>query len=223
MDAIFDVLLIVLKIILTPFLALWPPLCVVFFLPILLIRYIIGKSVTYWSSEFGKILTPLSTFLGVDDIENRPFWTIVQILVVEGNPGFEEFKQRFQARIILAKNQKGKLLKPELQQYVVQKFGFLFWKWDREFFLGNHIRNTFDGFKYDTLNAETVHRIAQSITFNPFPPKRSPWEIIFLENYEDKEFHHNSNSKPLSVVIFRVHHALAGNFQLRLCIHIYFP
>jgi len=200
--------LTLIKIFVTLFLSIFSPFLLILVSPIFLIRYVLSKSVKYWSSDLDKILTPQATNLGVDDMQDHPLWTIVLTLVVNGKSDFEDFKQRFLNRVILAKCTNGDFVKPELQQYVNPRLGFLFWKWDNKFSIENHVRNSTVNLPNDVLNEDTTHHIANSLIYNPFPSKRSPWEIIFLKNYQHGEG--NTDTEKKCVIFFRVHHVLAG-------------
>jgi hypothetical protein len=133
----------------------------------------------------------------------------------------EYYQATFKARIVDAKDAEGKLTKPEFRQYVTKRLGFLFWKWDPEFDIRNHIR-IYDG-KLSTqfqngilpVNKDTVAEACDDLMYKPYVPKRSPWEILLIHDFKEMDPITGERVGPGStVMVLRIHHCLGDGFSI---------
>ena len=193
---------------------LFPP-CMIAFLPVYLLRYVLSIAAKLFRPDLGKLIHTRSSVLAIDKAYRDPRWNLCVWLVIEGNLNFEKFRDNFLRNIVDHKNERGKFTDPEYQQYYTTWFGFLFWKWDRKFNIKNHMRYYFeqqDDYLKKTTTEDELRQIIKKLTWAPFAPKRSPWEFLYIPNY--KASTDDSPVEPKCALIFRLHHGLCDGYKI---------
>ena len=195
------------------------PIFLLFLLPIYGFRYLVSKVVVLCDSKIDKILTTRSSCSGAEPIYKNPKCSLVTVVILEGTLGLEKVRQLFQSRILEPKYSNGKLKKPEVQEYITKRCGFLFWKWEERFDIKEHIR-TYDyaGKLRDQLqngtrpvNAEMLMEVCDELVYKPFKPSTSPWEVFVINNYRESD----SGTGPVSTaLVVRIHHCLGDGFTI---------
>jgi len=156
-----------------------------FFLILLVYRYIVGKLVPLVhrnvTAQLGS--SDASFIIGNNEISCHN----AVCYGFEGNMELEEVCSRFESSVICKRDGKGNLMFPELQQFVVNRCGYPFWEWDSSFNIRNHVRTLHpDPHKGTPLGPQDVLNLMQSeIVDTPYPPSRSPWEIVIISNFKD--------------------------------------
>ena len=170
---------------------------------------------------------PMGVNLSSEYIYRRPKSNVVVHYICDGQIQLEYFRRQFQQRIINCCDPHGNLKYRKLRQTWTQFCGFMFWKWDKNFDLSNHIR------MYDYTESEIaipspcteedLRRIAGNLVSRPYVKGRSPWEILIIPDYlyVDSE---DGQVKLGSVYTLRIHHALADGFSLfKLWVELFDP
>ncbi len=115
---------------------------------------------------------------------------------------------------------------PELQQYYTKRLGFLFYKWNRDFHIENHVnlyssKDLLPFPETDIVNDNKLMRIWESMMTRPYARKQSPWEWLLIPNYvsyhdigEKHEIIGNSEKEQQSIWIIRVHHGLCDGASI---------
>jgi len=171
------------KVLLATVIGICLPFCILLLTPIYVLRWITSK-LAKCNPSLGKILTTRSCCVGVDDIYKSPQWTLLLGIIVKGDTSLEDFRNGFLQRAVHAKNEKGQLLKPELSQSITSWLGFLFWKWDPEFRIENHVVEHKAKSDSEPINRDSLFQIGQSLIYAPYPENRSPWELILIKNVD---------------------------------------
>lgn len=200
-----------LKIILTLFFYVLSPFLFIFVSAVATLRFFVSKVVRCLDPGVDRILTARSSGPGTDKTYEAPKMTLVTVSTYEGTIDFETLRAEFESRVVFARNDEGKLLRPELRQYITRRFGFTFWKNDRFYSIINHVR-LYDGkFQKEYANSggitpEMILAACEEMLYGPFVSKRSPWELHVFQNYKD------SPDSPISTALaLRIHHSL-GRF-----------
>jgi len=121
-------------------------------------------------------------------------------LILEGDVGEAEVKERFQKEVIDFRDEKGNVAYERLQQRLVKKFGYIFFTRDENFSTHNHIRTV-----EVPLTEASVLDFIKAQTPSPFQPDASMWEIILVPNF---------NGENKTFLFLRVHHAFMDGFSV---------
>ncbi|CAG7722392.1 unnamed protein product [Allacma fusca] len=198
------------------FYILFPLIFLLFFL-IHLVRRSVSFLKLIFRPDLGKILTPQSSFLAVDNpYVGTPKWNLCIWVIYEGDIDIENIVETFYRQVVLREAKNGTLAYPELQQYFSQWLGFLFWKSEDNFSMRAHSRH------YESNNNSTINdldTIIKNLTWAPFKEKTSPWEFLWIRNYRPRYLDGVDSIAPKTVKIFRVHHGLGdgvANIKLLL-------
>ncbi|CAG7733283.1 unnamed protein product, partial [Allacma fusca] len=131
--------------------------------------------------------------------------------VVDNHLHVEALRQFFMESAVLRRFPNGKLQSPELQQTITSWFGYLFWQWDKNFKIENHIKFYTGPGKTDYVTDEEIPEIMKELSLRPFPLGQSPWEIWMWEN---ARLARDPQQKPKTICVFRCHHSLADGYGI---------
>ncbi|CAG7691929.1 unnamed protein product [Allacma fusca] len=195
----------------------------------LIFRTVLAKILLYWRKDLSKILTTCAHVFAVDDVESRPNVNVVITLTFKGTITVQSLLELFQERIISLKNPEGSLHYPELQQFYHQWMGFLFWKWDPNFDLQNHLRlYDYPDLKIvpqENISHGDLARINANLMRKSWAKGRSPWEFLVIPNFVEEEedlSQINDNKNPGTALIFRFHHGIGDGFGFFNLLWTYF-
>ena len=209
------------KLALNLILVLLSPIFLLFLLPIYGFRFVVSRLVVLCDSSIDKILTTRSSCSGAEPIYKGPKCSLIVVNIFEGTLSVDEYRHVYQTRVIDSKDVNGKFRKPEFQQFVTKRCGFLFWKWEENFDIKKHIR-AYDGkFKDQFLNGskpvnlETITEVTDELVYQPFKRLKSPWEALLIHNYRESDPVSGEPVGPAStVMILRIHHCLGDGFSI---------
>ena len=193
-----------------------------------LFRFFVSKCLIHLNHRLSKILTSGAHIFAADDVSGNPNVNVVIMLTFKGPISVEEVRDLFCQRILNLKTAKGDFFYPELQQSYHRWLGFIFWKWDKNFNLTDHIR-LYDHDDLDWSNnvvdENDLLRIRPTLMKKGWKVNKSPWEFLLIPNFNDAEraenFLGDSNevrveskvkNKNGTALIFRFHHGIGDGF-----------
>jgi len=184
-----------------------------FFLIAFTIRFLSSKVVPLACADISSII-PLRSF-STDKDEFRA--SIVFSFGLEGSIKLEELRESFESRIIQKKTETGSLQWPELQQYIVHKLGFPFWKWDTSFNIQKHIhmlQPSSELYPTELSPQDILDVIEGQVIHRPFAERQSPWEILVVSNYKDTPIYGRETElgRVGTMILFRYDHSLGNLF-----------
>ncbi|CAL8138659.1 unnamed protein product [Orchesella dallaii] len=141
-----------------------------------------------------------------------PRTTICVKFVVDGKVTVEEMEEIINNKWLVNDNSY-----PELKQYVDYFMGFMFWKPDTEFNLKNHLKSHTlweTNIENQSIIEQKVCQFLEELLNKPFTPKRSPWEFYIINNYRNEQLKNQGVHEEMTLIVLRVHHALADGFSL---------
>jgi len=167
--------------------------------------------------EVDKLLKSRSSLFGMDALQEKPKGSIISVYMVEGIIDINSWREVIQTRMVDPRNESGDFKKPEFQQHVVPFWGFLAWKWERNFDIRDHVI-MYDGIHRKALldgnkpvNPETLIDIYNELVSKPFTPEKSPWVMHIIHNYRETD----SPDEPVQTAGFiQTHHCLGDGFSL---------
>lgn len=185
---------------------------ILFSTPVFAYRLLITKLIApYFTPKIGKPVTPLSNAYATDLLYQRPPRAVIVVdLILEGTLTLNEAIQQLTIELLHASDN-GKLRFPELRQYVERWLGFLFWKQDFQFNIQNHI--TMHKLEENCTEEEAERFASQLIEDQlnrPFPPKKSPWEVHFVQNYKMA----GENNEKTTLAVFRFQHTMGDGYAI---------
>jgi hypothetical protein len=139
--------------------------------------------------------------MAVDDWTRAPRCNLVVTVTFEGVLSMEPFYAEINQKVITKKDENGRLLHPEMQQYFESWCGFLFWKWDTNFRIQNHMKFHDDKDLDREVSTQELTSIENYLIYKAFEPKRSPWEVLIIPIYRPD--HDPNPMARKSVLIFR--------------------
>ena len=207
----------VLTIALLPLWMATAPIFFIIFLPcLILLRFCASVSAKIFRPDLDEIFSGKGVLLAVnEDIYTRPQLNILTHFICSGNVAVDRIRDIFHQRILSLKDRNGDHVYRKLRQTWTPFLGYYFWKTDEGFKLGNHIREydyTEPGLALPDRKCteEDLVRVTSSLLRQPYAKGRSPWEILIIRNYVDKE----NPGSPASVISFRVHHAMSDGYSI---------
>ena len=198
---------------------------VTMFLPLLVVLYIFSLIAQKFAillakifrSDLSHILAEHGVMFTLEHIYRRPKVNAVCYYICDGTVPLDHLRRQFEQRIINYCDDHGNLKYRKLRQTWTQFSGFMFWKWERNFDLNNHVR------MYDYTEPELallspctendLKRLARTLISKPYVKGRSPWEIMVIPDYEYVD---SSDGKTRigSVLTLRIHHGLADGLSI---------
>jgi len=185
-----------------------------FFLVLFTIRFLSSKFAVFIDPSIYKIVSPEDA-LYVSHGDDRNF-RMMTCYFLEGIVTLEDLCSTFESRVILKKNDKENLQWPKLQQYIVHKLDFPFWKWDQSFDIRNHIHMLpIDPKSHKTETGVDLQKILDvledSVLHKPFAARQSPWEVLLVQNVQDTpKYGKKMDEGPSTMLIFHFDHVI-GN------------
>jgi len=198
-------------------------LCLPFLILIFSAFFVWKNSVIQVTKFFKTKLTLIfSSYDGLLAVE--PFWetsrsNLALILVVDASINIDKFRDSFTEEILQPKSQildsNGKPLFEKLLQIPITFGGYYFWSKANYFLIHEHIRLV-----EQPMTSTQLKKFAGTVMNLPFPNKRPLWEILVFPNYiSDADEKDNEDSCVQSVVVLRVHHAVADSWALMNLLH----
>ncbi|CAG7817281.1 unnamed protein product [Allacma fusca] len=178
-----------------------------FILPFYIYRTIIKCLSKTLNLKAAKIMTLRNSVVANDNLYTRPEQTVVISIGFKGRLDYQITLDMATAHFD-KRNDKNELLFPEFKQYYSSWGGYLFWKNDDSFEMSNHIRK-YEG-KSSTVSYEELKEFCLELPRKPYTRKRSPWEVLVVNDFQHDEF----PGEELSVLILRVHHGLGDGFSI---------
>ncbi|CAL8087566.1 unnamed protein product [Orchesella dallaii] len=181
-------------------------LLIPWFIIFLVVRQTVILLAKIYRSDFGNILPPLDTLMGEEDYTiNTPKTSLVCTLKLKGDLSGQELCTLFNRTVLEAtiktSSQPKKTVPryPELKQCQVDFMGYKFWKNDTNFKLETHI------FEQKFQTTDLISNIHEEALNKLYKRKQSPWEIIVIRNYHEKD---ETDSKK-TVLVARFHYSMA--------------
>lgn len=156
--------------------------------------------------NYGKIINYFDAWLDEDFINVVPQNSTVISLLLKGDLSSVQLKSILTENVLNAPSKVNhkELRYPELKQYLSKFVCFRIWKRDPNFLIENHIlEKTWDGSDVGDIHQEYQNKI--------YKKRSSPWEMVLFRNVKFKE---DKESSQKSLLIFRVHHAMADGKSL---------
>lgn len=183
------------------------PLTMLVSTPIFIYRLVIKILAKYFRPDFVKMIsTSSSAFAQADSFDSPESTTIVQI-IFDGTHNYKEFVKTFNSRMINAKDQNGKILYPEFQQYLVDWCGYKFWKPVQDFDISDHI---IEEDTKEIMEQEDLVKIAEVLIKKPYDRNRSPWDFTLLQNVKTS----NNKCDKNSALLIRFSHCLSDGYSM---------
>ena len=184
--------------------------------PVFIIRFLVLKlwDPTEEDEESSIFPDPGFVFLGTQTSKTSPS-VLVGYTQLEGDISLEELRRKFLSNVIMSRNaESGTLNYPRYRQYVDTTLGFNLWKWDRNFDIDNHIYEL-EGTQGKSVTTEDeIIKLMGPLANKAFKPKQPLWEYLYVRNYVPK---YDTQSKPRTLVIYRIHHGLCDGYSLVKC------
>ena len=189
---------------------LWIPVVVVIFLPFYIFRTFLAILKCLLRTDLDKLMHTRSSVLARDDHTGKPSWNLVVWLTQEGVMDLDKFCEYFHKDYVLKKKPNGRFQFPEYQQHYEKWWGYLFWRWEENFDIKDHIRE-YDGVhKADVVDHDRLVQIVKELTWKPWNPKKSPWEFLQIKNFQDGK----GDGVEKSLLLFRIHHGLGDGYYI---------
>jgi len=182
----------------------------VLFLPLLglyLFRCGLKIYVKQFKSIFGEMVQTQSVVFALDSMNrNERESTVVVPVFFTGSISYDHL-QRSILNKIYQKNSTGTVKYPELRQCLSSYLGYMFWKWDSNFDLKNHV---FHGYESNLeMNEESLNEAQAALLRKTFHNDRSPWEVHLIPKYVS-----GLNSEPVSLILIRFSHAITDGHSI---------
>ncbi|CAL8116154.1 unnamed protein product [Orchesella dallaii] len=183
-----------------------------FVFPIILLRQVAIYTAKF-RSDFGEPLSPTDVVLS-EDVTKKHTGSAMVTMTLKGIISASELRILFMKNVIERRlPENGNQLQfPELKQYQVNHLGFLFYKNDPDFKIENYIHPDIN--QEDDADFRCYNTIIETVSYRPYPPKRSAWEMFVLPNFKDPTILSSYvNSEPVTLVILRMHHSQIDGFS----------
>ncbi|CAL8122516.1 unnamed protein product [Orchesella dallaii] len=170
--------------------------------PVFILRLILIRISKVLRPDLENIVSATGNLFVADLFSrNSPRCVIVVPIVIEGFHTDDEFRRRI-GDMANSKNYK------EFKHYITHWNGFAFWTADRSFDVKNHVK--FHESENKTAIDKDVSLLVERLLNKQFHPRRSPWEVYIIRNYEDPELKRGDKS----VLVMRFHHSLADGYSI---------
>lgn len=183
------------------FLGVILPIIGLIFIPLHLHRWILMLYVKLFRKDFVRIMTGKNPVLAIDDVNSRPLCTIVGYGAFDG--ANVEHMVQVTSQCVNACDDTKQLLHPETHQYYEEWMGYMWWKWEKDWKLENHISVWDEGKNTDSpvLEKDFMNIIA-ILEAKSFPKGTSPWEVVLVKNVLLQNV--RNSDVPKMAIIFRV-------------------
>lgn len=200
------------------------PLTLLFIVPCLIYRELLSLYAKWWKPSLGKLLCGRSALAAIDDIYTQPLCTLLGVAVCSGDIDVNHLKADIVRRCVKCKDPKtGQLLYPELQQYFSYFGGYLFWKWEKDFNIDDHV-SVYEPSETREMSELDLINCRVELISKPYKKGVSPWEFVVMKNYHPRyplmiepdvkpEDGDVSKGKK-SVLIMRIHHGVTDGYSL---------
>ena len=183
----------------------------------LLVRPLVAVLATICRPDLAGLMHDRGQPLALESVHTKSAFTVVMHLVCDGTISLDALREQFHHQLmpsILNKNKSDTYI--HLRQLWTQYLGYLFWQWESDFRVENHIRE----YDYDepelaipqgVCSEEDLKRATAGIVAKPFAEGRSPWEIFVIDKYRSNN---NTDGHLQCVIVVRIHHALADGISI---------
>ncbi|CAL8131299.1 unnamed protein product [Orchesella dallaii] len=167
-----------------------------------------------WRPDFGRPLSPTDVLLA-EDVTKEHKGSAVILLTLKGIISAKELRVLLTKNVIEHRHPKNpkQLQFPELKQYQTKHLGFIFYRNDPDFKIENYIHP--DVSQQRDPDFRSYETILETVSYRPYPPKRSAWEMFVLPNYKDPKLRYDDDDKePKTLVVLRIHHTQIDGYSL---------
>ena len=179
--------------------------------PLFIYRQLVVIAARIFRPDLANVVVSNQALLAHDTLhdEDKVTFNICTWHVFEDPLSVGNLRKLVQENLVTRRKADGTLEFPEFQQYYEPFGGYLFWKWDRNFDVSNHVRyfereNGNDG----VINEKELQKIISKLLTTRWPRNRSLWEILAINRYQPTK-----EDKEKSVLIIRFHHSLADGYS----------
>ena len=159
------------------------------------------------------MVTARSSILAIDDVHGKPECNVAIWFVLKGDVTVKEFQTLFAEKVLQLRNTSdGSLAYPEFQQYYTHSLGFLFWKWDENFNISNHIKLCQE-FKDRSPTEDDVRKYNEKLMSRPWETNQSPWRFLIVPNYQRRKLDTAVDHKPRTLILFHLHHGMGDGYS----------
>ena len=175
--------------------------------------------------DLADMMTGMSQVFALESFKAPSSCNMILHLVCDGTASMESITERFVNKFLPSPFSPLKSHPyARLHQIWVQYMGFIFWQWEADFRIEQHIR-LYDYTDSDLAlpngicSEEDLKRITAPLLAKAFVAGQSPWELLLIENYKSNR---NVDDHPQFVLVLRIHHALAdGVSVLKMMISLF--
>ena len=186
--------------------------------PILLIlRYFVLHLAHFKRLDLADMMTGMSQIFALESFEAKSSCSILLHFVCDGTVSLESLTDRFADKFLPAPFSSVKSDPyARLRQLWTKYLGFILWAWEADFRIEKHIRH-YDYTDSDLAlpngicSEEDLKRLTAPLLAKPFVAGQSPWELLLIEKYRSNL---NVDGHPQSVIVLRIHHALADGVSI---------
>lgn len=189
-----------------------PVIILVVLVPNFLFRAVVQVAKIFMRKKLSSIVAPLSNLFAVDKLHSNPTSTLILGSVYEGTISIDFVCQLIAEKWLEKRDSWGFRYYPELRQGLVSWVGYTFWQNDPSFHLDNHVKILNETQSY--FKREELKDLFVKIANEPFKEQRSPWEILIIPHYIDYSSAATVPEKQLTLILFKVHHALLDGFSM---------
>ena len=183
--------------------------------PVYSLRIVVAILAKLFKRDLGKMLTPRSNLFASEYTEmfkTRTRCSVYVSFLIDIDVDLETFKKYFYDKVVARKRaETDELQNPEMQQTITNFLGYLFWKWDKNFSMENHVKLYKGPGKVEHVTEEDLPLIMKDLAYRPFPPGQSPWDIWIWDN---ARLEGDPEEKRKTLYILRVHHSLGDGFAI---------
>jgi len=157
------------------------PLYTMLSLPFLALRQVVILSAKLFRKDLGKMLPTMSTFFAIDGVYENPKCNVSCTFVIEGTVDSSKARSSFNDFFkSLLKDSNGNDRYQELKQYLVQWFGYYFWKTDPCFDPDNHLSCLQEDIQHTERD---LRRVWQDLMERNWPLSKPMWKVILVPKY----------------------------------------
>ena len=189
----------------------------------LLVRFTVLLIAQARRRGLAEMMSGLSQVFALESFLATSSCNIVLHCVFDGQISLESLRESFVDKMLPS------VLNPKsdpyarLRQIYLKYMGFIWWLWEADFRIEQHIR-VYDFTDSDLAipagicSEDDLKEITAPLLAKPFEAGQSPWELLLIENYRSNE---NFDGHPQCVFTLRIHHALADGISIvQMLIHL---
>ncbi|KAJ9587824.1 hypothetical protein L9F63_018748, partial [Diploptera punctata] len=184
-----------------------------FFLPVILLLYIVVNGTRSWTIKFLNRIFPKLEFIknitvrtATDTSRNQGIITV--LLTVKGTYDLNDIKQRIKKHILERKDKSGKLIFPHLKTGLTDRLGRYAWTLNKAkyFDIDSHVNVANSIYRGRFVSECNIQEYVSDIVAKYLPLEISPWQITIIPCYPPERFY----------LLIRIHHLLLSEEGLGL-------